>query len=467
VATFRFDNKHPQAELGINPIDLLIGAAGGSPLPGRWGVLQALFEIWARPNEVHRAIWASRNILNSAGVLRTYRRLKDPTLAEKRADPIAEYTKAANLSLVDSLEPLSHLIHIYSEHLPREDQLLGQDKRARVRKFRLPSGLEFFYTFSYFSAESDVESRRYGWFSGQGPYVVDVPGAKERLCIAVAEQIWVREGNADLQLSCIQGDYGNQFILSNIGAPDDYVSEGAPSTWTNLQKLAERCRAFQSKHLSRKILFYGPPGTGKTTLARNLAREVGEGHTLRIEASAIEAAGTRSVMRFVELLRPRVILFDDLDRCRDSAEEILHYLEKAGDVQIKSTNETLPITTGLIVVGTINAIDMIDPALLRPGRFDEVIEVNEPPDEHRRAIIKHYLRVFELNLDEEQLLVQMNGFSPADIREVLRCCASVGLTTLESEMERVTRQRQLYAGERVQQFLTSSRPRGIAALRGT
>lgn len=453
MANFRFGSGDlPTSEDKKHPIDAMIDAAGGSPLPGKFGVVQALLTIWTSERFGHPALHVTRNLLNSAGVLRTYRRSLDPTRSEKKEDPIKEYISARKLVLPEDLEQLGHFIHVYSEGSPSQVDLeIGTSDKKRIRTFKTVSGVEYTYTFAYFSEENN--SLGGVWFSGKGPYLR--PQDVEAFRREVSELIWTKEGNSDIQLSCSQDEYGySQFSVSNIGRPDDYVSEGASQTWVSVSKLADRCKAFQSKKLSRKILFYGPPGTGKSTLARNLAREVGAGHTLRIEASAVEGAGTNRVMQFVRFLKPRVILFDDLDRCQNTTEEILHYMEQVGDTRTK-TGEVW--AEGVLVVGTVNSLGELDPAMLRPGRFDEVLEVTEPCDEHRMSIIQHYLKKFDLprELSEGDLPGRMKGFSPADIREILTCISTVGQEYLDVELNRVQMQRSLYAGAKVSDFLSA------------
>lgn len=215
--------------------------------------------------------------------------------------------------------------------------------------------------------------------------------------------------------------------------------------------------------------------THNTCLARTLARKVSLGRTLRIEADAIEAAGTRAVMDFIVLLRPKVVLFDDLDRTRNTVVEILHYLEGLGNEESVYKDVW---KKGLLIIGTVNSLSTIDPALLRPGRFDEVVLVDEPSEQHRRMIILHYINKTglsinklmnvnsDLNLKNNEAVIdwinnEMKGFAPADIREVIQASATVGEEFIVGEINRVKIQRTLYEGESCDAFL-----RGKESLKG-
>jgi len=119
----------------------------------------------------------------------------------------------------------------------------------------------------------------------------------------------------------------NQFGVGPLASAGDYVSTGAEHAWTDAGLFADRCRAFRARGLSRKVLLYGPPGTGKSTLARHIADQIGVGRTLRCAPSVVVRTDAFSVACLLDFLRPEVLLLDDLDRDRGSAEQLLHMLE--------------------------------------------------------------------------------------------------------------------------------------------
>lgn len=412
--------------------DGVIDAAAGKPLPGIAGLAQALVCCWSQPrHNTPKPLHYTKIALNTAGIVRRYREVNDPTFTKEYRDPVAEYMKAKDMSIPADVGSLSNMILTYSANVSRTDEVVGEGDGKQIRTFRLTTGLVYAYVMW------KVDSS--GAETGLGPYVAK--NQHQRFLDEIHELVWSVEGHSDLQLSLRGGQNGSyhstSFSLSNIGQADDYVDDG--ETWGSVDKLARRFRAFSARGIGRNLLLYGPPGTGKTTMARRVARALGDGHTLRIEAGAIQKAGPSAVLAFVRLLRPRVVLFDDLDRCMDAVIELLHCLELADK-------------SAATIVGTINVIDDVDPALLRPGRFDEVIHMGEPSDTHRAAIIAHYAARFGVTVDADAVGESTSGFSQADLREVLQSAATVGVEHLDAEIERVTRQRGLYAGDACRKY---------------
>lgn len=417
-----------------DPLDTLIGLSGGRPLPGGWGLLQAVVAAGATPrHNVPTWLHWPRVGLNVAGIVRAYRKSKDPRSSERRKDPVDAYLTAHGLRKVDTLSALTNMVLSYCAGLPHEDVLPGGTKDEWVRIFAASGDLRV--AFRMWESGSYYGNREVG----DGPYVW--VGDHERFAAIFADLVWSREGGADLQLTARKSAYGGPatFTMSSIGLPGDYVDGDEKGAVVGVLK---RCCAFSAVGMTRNVLFYGPPGTGKTTLARALARRLGNGRALRVEAEALETAGVLPTLQFVAVLRPRVLLFDDLDRCMGHVVELLHALEQG--------NAALG---GVAIVGTINVIDAVDPALLRPGRFDEVVEIAEPAAEQRGRIVDHYLNKYGVDASVRDALAhRCDGFAPADIREVVQALSVTGIDEVDAEIARVTRQRRLYAGDACRRY---------------
>jgi hypothetical protein len=186
----------------------------------------------------------------------------------------------------------------------------------------------------------------------------------------------------------------------------------------------------------RGVLLYGPPGTGKTLLARALAHEAGA-RFLQVRATDVVSKwygeAERRVQQAFDRARneaPAVIFFDEIDalaRDRELAHEATHRMVSTFLENMDGLREE----EGVIVLAATNRPESVDEALLRPGRFDRLVEVPLPDREGRRAIFGVHMRRAErkarrelfAELDDERwtrLLDATEGFSGADVAETVR-----------------------------------------------
>jgi len=186
----------------------------------------------------------------------------------------------------------------------------------------------------------------------------------------------------------------------------------------------------------RGVLLYGPPGTGKTMLARALAHEAGA-RFLHVRATDLVSKwygeAEQRVQKAFDRARaeaPAVIFFDEIDavaRDRSVSHEATHRMVSTFLENMDGLRET----EGVIVLAATNRPESVDEALLRPGRFDRLVEVPLPNRDGRRAIFGVHMRRAERKAgrslfgepDEEQwtaLVDATDGFSGADVAEVVR-----------------------------------------------
>ncbi|NJD75493.1 MAG: proteasome-activating nucleotidase [Candidatus Methanoperedens sp.] len=195
------------------------------------------------------------------------------------------------------------------------------------------------------------------------------------------------------------------------------------------------------------ILLYGPPGTGKTLIAKAVAH--------RAKATFIRMSGTELVQKYIgegaHLVRdvfdiarekaPSIVFIDEIDavgsrRTYDGttgSSEVnrtmvqllaeLDGFDKRGDVKI---------------VAATNRIDLLDPALMRPGRFDRIIEIPLPDAEGRKEIFKIHSRNMKLeDVDFEELLEMTEGLSGADLKAIV---TEAGMFVIRRKGKAVTMQ---------------------------
>jgi transitional endoplasmic reticulum ATPase len=185
------------------------------------------------------------------------------------------------------------------------------------------------------------------------------------------------------------------------------------------------------------ILLYGPPGTGKTLLAKAAANE-SEANFISIKGPELlskwvgeSEKGVREVFRKARQAAPCIIFFDELDaiaphRGADFGDS--HVTERLIS-QLLTELDGLEILTNVVVIGATNRPDIIDPALLRPGRFDRLLYVSPPDYESRIQIIKIHTKKKPLAEDFkiEEMAANTDGYTGADIASVVSAAVMLAL----------------------------------------
>lgn len=182
----------------------------------------------------------------------------------------------------------------------------------------------------------------------------------------------------------------------------------------------------------RGLLLSGPPGTGKTLLAKAVATESQvnfisvKGPELLSKYVGESEKAVREVFRKARQAAPCIVFFDEIDAVipvRSSASFDSHVSERVLG-QFLTEMDGIEELKGVLVLGATNRFDMIDPAVLRPGRFDAILEIPLPDRDGRKEIFSIHLRDKPLtDIDPDQLADQTEGFSGADIEAVCRRAA--------------------------------------------
>jgi cell division protease FtsH len=177
------------------------------------------------------------------------------------------------------------------------------------------------------------------------------------------------------------------------------------------------------------VLLYGPPGTGKTLLARAVA---GEAHAAFFSLSASEfveaivgvgASRVRDLFKQAKEAAPAIVFIDELDAIGRSRSGNVTGLSGGNDEREQTLNQILTEMDGfepgtnVIVLGATNRPEILDPALLRPGRFGRRIAVNPPDRKGRVQILKIHTRNVKLapDVDLERIAASIPGSTGADI----------------------------------------------------
>ena len=185
------------------------------------------------------------------------------------------------------------------------------------------------------------------------------------------------------------------------------------------------------------ILLYGPPGTGKTLMAKAAANE-SEANFISIKGPELlskwvgeSEKGVREIFRKARQAAPCIIFFDEIDaiapkRGGDFGDS--HVTERLIS-QLLTELDGLEILTNVVVIGATNRPDIIDPALLRPGRFDRLLYVPPPDRDSRVQILKIHIKKKPLDeaVDIEKLADQTDGYTGADIASLSSAAVMLAL----------------------------------------
>lgn len=250
-----------------------------------------------------------------------------------------------------------------------------------------------------------------------------------------------------------QMDPNNHVTFDDVAGADEEKEE--------LKEVVEFMRAPKrftemGARIPKGVLLVGPPGTGKTLLAKAVAGEAKvpffsiSGSDFVEMFVGVGASRVRDLFTTAKKCAPAVVFIDEIDAVgrqrgaglgggHDEREQTLN--------QLLVEMDGFAVNEGIIVIAATNRLDILDPALLRPGRFDRQITVNYPDVKGREAILKVHAKGKPLakEVSLEVLAKRTSGFTGADLENVLNEAAilaarykkkEIGMTELEEAITR-------------------------------
>jgi transitional endoplasmic reticulum ATPase len=390
------------------------------------------------------------------------------SIAPKREEVTGEVERrvvSQLLSLMDGLEARGKVIVIAATNRPnaidpalrrpgrfdREIEIKVPDKKGRYEILQIHT--------RHMPLTQDVDLERlaavtHGFVGADAEYLCKEAAMKtlrrllpvlklgeERLSPEVLDKLIVTMNDFEEALKDVMPSAMREVYLET---PDVKWSEigGLEDVKKELQEAVEWPLKFQDLYkvigynMPKGVLLYGPSGTGKTLLAKAVATE-SEANFISIRGPELlskwvgeSERGVREVFRRARQASPCVIFFDEIDALAPTR-------GMGGDSmvtervvsQLLTELDGIQALNGVVVLAATNRMDMVDPALVRPGRFDKIISIPLPNKEARLQILSLALegKQKDRDVDVDTLVEMTEGFSGADLAALVNTAVSIVL----------------------------------------
>jgi len=269
------------------------------------------------------------------------------------------------------------------------------------------------------------------------------PGARVALNQNSLTVVNIFPAKKDKNVAAMEIDEKPETTYADIGGLDGQITEVKETVELPIKKP----ELFKEIGIDppKGILLYGPPGTGKTLLAKAVANET-NATFIKIVASEFVnkylGEGSRIVRDVFDLAKeksPAIIFIDEIDAIgteRVSSSEGADREVQRTLMQLLAELDGFESRGDVGIIGATNRPDILDEALLRPGRFDRTIEVPNPVKESRARILEIHTSKMKIdeNIDLDMISELTEGLSGADLKAV---CTEAGMFAIRSERKQV------------------------------
>lgn len=235
-----------------------------------------------------------------------------------------------------------------------------------------------------------------GWIKGGSRidhmYVTNgkIEQAKEILC----QKFWDIATNKCISIGVVKINWDTYFSINKEQTHEEFVES------LHSKKYCDYLDKYKKLGLGRSVLFYGPPGSGKTNIVKVVANSL-DMKTVRLQN--LNEIRSKAIVDILDVFNPEAIVLEDIDHLYSY--DISTLLEK-----IEKFN-----ARGKYVLATANEVTKINGALLRPGRFDELIEITNAEPEYLKSVI-----------NDDEVFEMVKEYPIAFIMEILKRIKAVG-----------------------------------------
>lgn len=306
----------------------------------------------------------------------------------------------------------------------------------------------------------------------QSKAIIKLPNGNKFYCYIAKEVKNVQSGDSVLVDQKSLNIVEKIALVSNSEVEKYVIVEKPQEDWKEIGGLKKEIQEIKevielplkNKALFEKVgiqppkgaLLYGPPGTGKTLLAKAVAKST--------DATFIQVVGSELVQKFIgegaklvkeifELARkkaPSIVFIDELDSLAATRMDTGTSGEREVNrtfMQLLAEMDGFKHLDDVKIIGATNRLDILDSAIIRPGRLDRLIEVGLPNDEGRTEIFKVHSKKMNLKgVNTKEIISNTDGFSGAEIRAM---CTEAGFFAIRENRDHVTQHDFIGAIEKV------------------